>query len=45
MQMRDGDSADDWFILALALWQKREKDNARMWFDKAAGWTKTERTR
>ncbi len=40
MQMRDGDGADDWWILALALWQKREKDSARMWFDTAAGWTK-----
>ena len=39
MQLRDGGSADDWFILALALWQKGEKDYARMWFDKAAGWT------
>jgi tetratricopeptide (TPR) repeat protein len=40
MQLRDGDSALDWFILALALWRKGEKDNARMWFDKAARWTK-----
>jgi tetratricopeptide (TPR) repeat protein len=40
MQLRDGDSAEDWFILALALWRKGENDNARMWFDKAAGWTK-----
>ncbi len=40
MQLRHGDSAEDWFILALALSWKGEKDNARMWFDKAAGWTK-----
>ena len=39
-QLRNGDSAEDWFILALALWRKGEKDNARMWFDKAARWTK-----
>jgi tetratricopeptide (TPR) repeat protein len=40
MQLRDGDSAEDWFILALALWRKGENDNARIWFDKAALWTK-----
>jgi tetratricopeptide (TPR) repeat protein len=39
MQLRDGDSADDSFILALALWRQGEKDNARMWFHKAAAWT------
>jgi tetratricopeptide (TPR) repeat protein len=38
--LRNGGSAYDWFILAMAHAQKAEKDEARKWFDKAAAWTK-----
>ena len=30
-----GVDASNWFILAMALWQKGDKDEARKWFDKA----------
>jgi hypothetical protein len=32
--------ASNWFILAMAFWQKRDKALAREWFDKAVAWTK-----
>lgn len=31
-------------MLALAEWQKGDKDAARTWFDKAVSWTKRENT-
>ena len=40
MALRNGGNAADWFFLALAHWQKGEKDEARRWFDKAVAWTK-----
>jgi tetratricopeptide (TPR) repeat protein len=40
MALRDGGSAWDWFLLAMALCQRAEKDEARKWFDKAVAWTK-----
>jgi tetratricopeptide (TPR) repeat protein len=33
--MRDGGDADDWFILALAHWQRGERGEARRWFEQA----------
>ncbi len=30
----------NWFLLAMAFWQKRDKDEARKWFDKGVAWTK-----
>jgi eukaryotic-like serine/threonine-protein kinase len=32
--------ASNWFFLAMANWQRGEKDTAREWFDKAVAWTK-----
>jgi hypothetical protein len=32
----------NWFFLAMAHWQKGDKDEARKWFDKAVAWTKEE---
>ena len=40
MALRNGGPAWDWFFLAIAHWQKGEKDQARTWFDKAVAWTK-----
>ena len=40
MALRKGGDASDYFFLALALWQKGEKAQARAWFDKAVAWTK-----
>jgi tetratricopeptide (TPR) repeat protein len=34
---KEGDSFD-WFFLAMAHWQLREKDTAREWYDRAAEW-------
>ncbi|MGO9468007.1 MAG: tetratricopeptide repeat protein [Isosphaeraceae bacterium] len=39
MALKRGGNARDWFILALARWQTGEKDQARIWFEKAAAWT------
>ena len=30
----------DWFLQAMARWQKGDTDEARKWFDKAVAWTK-----
>jgi tetratricopeptide (TPR) repeat protein len=38
--LRNGGSASDWFLLAMAHWQKGDNDEARNWFDKAVVWTK-----
>jgi tetratricopeptide (TPR) repeat protein len=40
MALRNGGDGGDWFFLAMAHWQKGEKDEARKWFDKAVAWTK-----
>ena len=40
MTLRNGGDASDWFFLAMAHWQKREKDRARKWFEKAVAWAK-----
>jgi tetratricopeptide (TPR) repeat protein len=40
MALRNGGVASDWFFLAMAHWQKGEKDEARKWFDKAVARTK-----
>ncbi len=34
-----GGDASNWFFLAMAQWQKGDKDEARKWFDKAVAWT------
>ncbi len=35
-----GVDASNWFFLAMALWQRGEKDRARSEFDRAVAWTK-----
>ena len=35
MELTSGGSAVDWLFLAMAHWQKGEKNEARSWFDKA----------
>jgi tetratricopeptide (TPR) repeat protein len=40
MELRKGGDAYDWFSLALARWQKGDKGESRIWFDKAVAWTK-----
>ncbi len=40
MELRKGGDAYDWFLLAMARWQKGDKDEARKWFDKAVAWTR-----
>ena len=40
LTLRSGGNANDWFFLAMAHWQKGDKDEARKWFDKAVAWTK-----
>src|SRR5262249_34876176 len=45
MALTNGGNAYAWFILALAHWQKGDKDEAGNWFDKAVDWTKRYATR
>ena len=40
MEMRKRGDANDWFLVAMARWQKGDKDEARKWFDKAVAGTK-----
>ena len=40
MELQGGGDANDRFFLAMAHWQKGDKDEAREWFDKAVAWTK-----
>src|SRR5262249_48959926 len=38
MELRQGGDAFDWFFLAMARWQRGEKDEARKWYEEAAEW-------
>ena len=38
MELRKGGDSFDWFFLAMAHWQLDQKDEARMWYDKAVQW-------
>jgi uncharacterized protein HemY len=38
IQVRNGGTSFDWFFLAMAHWQLREKDKAREWSDRAVQW-------
>jgi serine/threonine protein kinase/tetratricopeptide (TPR) repeat protein len=38
MQLRHGGDSYDWFFLAMAHWQRGEKEEARQWFDRAVAW-------
>src|SRR5262249_50832599 len=37
-ELRNGGDAFDWYFLSMAQWQQGNKDEARRWYDKAAGW-------
>ena len=39
MEKRSEGEPADWYILAMAHWRLGHKQEARDWFDKAAGWT------
>jgi tetratricopeptide (TPR) repeat protein len=39
IELRQGGDAFDWFFLAMAEWQRGNKDEARRWYDKAREWT------
>jgi tetratricopeptide (TPR) repeat protein len=38
MALRQGGDSFSWFFLAMARWRLDQKDDARQWYDKAAGW-------
>jgi tetratricopeptide (TPR) repeat protein len=38
MELRKGGDADDWFFLAMAHWQRGDKEQARKWFGQAVQW-------
>jgi tetratricopeptide (TPR) repeat protein len=40
MALGDGGGPLDWFFLAMAQWQKGDKDEARRGFERAVAWTK-----
>ena len=43
MDLRNGGSSVDWFIVAMAHCQKGSDDVSRTWFDKAVRWMETNR--
>ena len=38
MELREGGSTIDWFLLAMAYWQLGDKVESRKWYDKAVKW-------
>lgn len=38
VELRQGGDSFDWFFLAMAHWQLREKEEARKWYDRAIQW-------
>jgi predicted Zn-dependent protease len=38
MELTRGDSPHDWLFLAMAHWQKGDRAEARVWYDKAVAW-------
>jgi tetratricopeptide (TPR) repeat protein len=40
VERRDGGDGCDWFFLAMANWQLKNKPGARRWYDQAVRWTK-----
>src|SRR5262249_19285951 len=38
MELRKGGNSVDWFFLAMAYWQLRDKKEARKWYDQAVPW-------
>src|SRR5262249_16209571 len=45
MELTEGGSPGDWLFLAMARWQKGEKDEARSWYDRAVAWMDQNRSR
>jgi tetratricopeptide (TPR) repeat protein len=45
MDLQAGGDASDWFVLAMALGQKGERDRARRWYEKAVGWMEKNKPR
>jgi serine/threonine protein kinase/tetratricopeptide (TPR) repeat protein len=39
LELRQGGDAFDWYFLAMAEWQRGNKDDARKWYEKARDWT------
>lgn len=37
-ELRKGGDSFDWFFLAMAHWQREEKEEARRWYDRALAW-------
>jgi tetratricopeptide (TPR) repeat protein len=44
-QLKAGGDGYEWFYLAMAHWQRDEKDQARKWHDQAVAWIKKENPR
>jgi tetratricopeptide (TPR) repeat protein len=40
---RGGDTANDWFFLAMACWRVGEREPARAWYEKAEQWRRKEK--
>ena len=38
MELREGGDGFDWFIMAMAHWQRGDMDKAREWYDRAVAW-------
>jgi tetratricopeptide (TPR) repeat protein len=38
IELRQGGDAFDWYFLAMAEWQRGNKEEARKWYDKAVAW-------
>lgn len=41
--LRQGGDSSDWFFLAMAHWQLRDREKARKFYDKALAWMRTNR--
>jgi tetratricopeptide (TPR) repeat protein len=38
LKLRSGGDSHNWFFLAMAHWQRGDKERARQWFDRAVAW-------
>ena len=45
MKLRSGGNSEDWFFLAMALWQLGDRDEARTRFNEAVVWMEENRPR
>ena len=37
-ELRKGGDSADWFFLAMARWRQGDKEQARLWYDRAVQW-------